>query len=706
MGNFDSKSLTIHDDQADMDPCYGGRQMACLSGAAVTQARACGERQAEDRETMSRTKKFISVIGATATVVGVCVVGAGGAAGASSVPRGDVALRGSVAPFVAHTRATGVVAGSTRLTVQVWLRPRVAAAERFATAVSTPGSPVFRHFLSPAGYAARFGATARAAGKVESWLRSKGFAGVHTDAGRDYVRATAATSKIDAAFGTELKLYRASAQANAGRYPLRANDRPVHVPRSLAGSVLGVTGLDNALPILPLDRPSTRPAGSTSAPGFKVRCSHYYAQHEVSGLPEQFGTTTFPSEVCGYSGAQLRDAYRASTADTGTGQTIALVELGLAPDMFLTLKDYARANGVPAPSPSRYREVSLGQGSDCGDPFDIEEQIDVESSYDMAPGVNQVVVGGDSCNNGDEGLQGLFDADLAVINGGNGHPLASLASNSWGSGGENQPGFLTSIENAYLVRAAGEGVGMYFSSSDGSGNAMPASDPFTTAVGGTTLGLGKTGNRLFETGWSTGISLLEPHRWLLLGEQGAAGGGPSQLWKEPSYQFGVVPPALTKAPGNRGGNVRSVPDISADADPYTGMAVGLLVTSRKHPAPRYVQEDFGGTSVASPLVAGTVAAAQQGQSKPFGFLNPALYRLAGTSAVFDALPLTGKSPAVDRGTACPARVCGLPALTTFDDQSRNMFGYTGQVTLKGYDNMSGIGTPDGPNFIKDLRALH
>jgi subtilase family serine protease len=316
------------------------------------------------------------------------------------------------------------------------------------------------------------------------------------------------------------------------------------------------------------------------------------------------------------------------------------------------------------------------------------------------------VVGRDSCNDGDEGLQGLFDADLAVINGGNGHPLASLASNSWGSGGENQPGFLTNIENAYLVRAAGEGVGMYFASSDGSGNAMPASDPFTTAVGGTTLGLGKTGNRLFETGWSTGISLLEPHRWLLLGEQGAAGGGPSQLWKEPSYQFGVVPPALAKAPGNRGGNVRSVPDISADADPYTGMAVGLLITSRKHPAPRYVQADFGGTSVASPLVAGTVVAAQQGQSKPFGFLNPALYRLAGTSAVFDALPLTSKSPAAYRGTACPARVCGLPALTTFDDQSRNMFGYTGQVTLKGYDNMSGIGTPDGPNFIKDLRALH
>ena len=652
----------------------------------------------------------MSVIGATATVAGVCVVGASGAAGASPAPRGDVPLRGSVAPFATHTRATGAVAGSDRLTIQVWLRPQLAAAARFGTAVSTPGSPVFHHYLSPAGYTARFGATSGEASNVESWLRSKGFTGVHTDAQRNYVRATAPTSKIDAAFHTQLKLYRASAQANAGRYPLRANDRPLSVPASLAGSVLGVTGLDNAMPILPLDRPGNRPAGrpaATSPPGFKVACSHYYGQHEVSGLPTQFGTTTFPSEVCGYSAGQLRAAYRAGTQNTGTGQTIALVELGLTQDMFLTLKDYAAANQIPAPSAQRYREISLGNNS-CGDPFDIEEQIDVEASYDLAPSANQVVVGGDSCNNGDQGLQGLFDADIAILNGVSGHPLATIASNSWESGGENQPAFLTNIEHGYLVRAAGEGVGMYFSSADGSGDAMPSADPFATAVGGTTLGIGKTSNRLFETGWSTGISLLEPHSWALLGEQGAAGGGPSMLWKQPSYQLGVVPPALAKAPGNRGGDVRSVPDISADADPYTGMAVGLLIFNPKHPTapPKFVEEDFGGTSVASPLVAGTVAAAQQGQAKQFGFINPALYRLAGTSAVFDTLPLTSKSPALWRGTACPAYVCGLPALTTFDDQSRNMFGYTGQVTLQGYDNMSGIGTPDGPNFIKALRALH
>jgi subtilase family serine protease len=656
---------------------------------------------------MSRTRKLVSIIGATAAVVGLAVVGAGGPAGASPVPKGYEPLRGSVASFTTHSTATGQVARSDRLTIQMWLRPQTAAAERFASAVSTPGSPLYHHYLSPDAYTARFGATAAAAARVQAWLRSKGFAAVHTDAQRDYVRATASVAVIEAALHITLNTYRASAQANAGPYSLRANNRSVSIPGSLAGSVLGVTGLDNAAPILPLERPSARPAGSsgTQAAVSPAPCSHYYGQHMATGLPEQFGTTSFPTESCGYLGRQVEAAYGASPAATGTGQTIALVELGLAQDMFTTLKDYAAASGIAAPSTHRYRELSLGSNA-CGDPFAIEEQLDVEASYDMAPGANQLVVGGDGCNSGDFGLQGLFNADQAIIDGAGGHPLATVASNSWEGGDDSQPPFLTNIETAYLVKAAAVGVGMYFSSGDGSGIEEPSTSPFAVGVGGTTLGIGKTNNRLFETGWSTGESFLGNNKWIFVGEQGAAGGGPSILWKQPSYQAGVVPAALAQAPGNRGGPVRSSPDISADADPFTGFAVGLLVTSKGHPNPTFQLEDFGGTSEAAPLVAGMVTSAQQGQQSAFGLVNPALYKLAGTSAFFDTLPLTSSSPVAWRGTACDKQACGIQALTTFDDQSFSMLGYSGQVTLKGYDNMTGLGTPDGPNFIKALRALH
>jgi hypothetical protein len=144
---------------------------------AVIRALIRGERLAEDRETMIRTWKFVAVAGATAMAAGRAVAGAGGPAGASPAPQGYAPLPGSVAPFVTHTRATGSAAGSGRLTIQVWLRPRLAAAARFGAAASTPGSALYRHYLSPGGYTARFGAASREAGGVESWLRARGFTG-------------------------------------------------------------------------------------------------------------------------------------------------------------------------------------------------------------------------------------------------------------------------------------------------------------------------------------------------------------------------------------------------------------------------------------------------------------------------------------------------------------------------------------------------
>jgi hypothetical protein len=107
-----------------------------------------------------------------------------------------------------------------------------------------------------------------------------------------------------------------------------------------------------------------------------------------------------------------------------------------------------------------------------------------------------------------------------------------------------------------------------------------------------------------------------------------------------------------------------------------------------------------------------VTAAQQGQKVPFGFINPAIYKLYRTSAFYDTLPLTSHSPALYHGVECDIvifhNLCGKPPkqiLMTFDDQSIEMLGYTGQVTRVGYSNMTGLGTPDGPKFIAALRKL-
>jgi subtilase family serine protease len=647
--------------------------------------------------------RLVSLTAATATVAAMSIVSLSGSAGATP-HQGPVQLAGSVAPFTSHDRAMGAVAGSQRLTIQVWLRPGdLAGAQQYAAAVSTPGSKVFHHYLSPDAYTARFGASQAAAGAVESWLHGRGFTGIQADPQRNYVRATGAVTSIDAAFQTRLENYRSSADVNAGPYQLHANSQAVAIPGSLSKYVLGLTGLDNAAPKLPLMRQSAHPHAAAGAP--TAPCSKYYGQHSISGLPTQFGQTSFPTLLCGYQPGQLRSAYGANMRNDGRGQTISLIEMGLTKDMFLTLQDYARAGQFLAPSPHRYTELSLGKNT-CGDPFDIEEQLDVETSYAMAPGANQLVIGGDSCNNGDFGNQALFDADIVNIDGtaGNHHPLSTISSNSWGPGDDSQPAILTNIMHAYLVRAAAQGVGMYFASGDSSGVETP-DDPFTILVGGTSLGIGSHGQRLFETGWSSGRSEIQHGTWVLGSEDGATSGGPSLIWKQPAYQHGVVPRAMALAdPGSRLGLLRSEPDLAADADLFTGFATGAL-TFHKGKPPTFGEFPVGGTSGASPLVAGIIADAQQGQHAVFGFTDPVLYQMNGTPAFHDMLPSTSATPAQFRGVVCNVAFCGAPSLITFDDQNPRMAGYTGQVTVKGYDNMTGVGTPNGQQFINALRKI-
>jgi subtilase family serine protease len=605
-------------------------------------------------------------------------------------------LAGSTVPFAAPGPARSLAASSGQLTVQVWLAQQEAAAERYATAVATPGDPLFRHYLSPARYTARFGATASEARTVESWLRGTGFSDVATDPERNYVRATASVAVIDQALHIQVGYYAAR---------LRGYDRAISVPAALDASVLGVTGLDNAAPAMTSALARSSPGSSSGGNNGSFPCSAWYGQHYASHLPEIFGATRFPTQLCGYSAKQLRSAYGYTAKYSGQGQKIALIELGLTPYMFRTLQDYARANDITAPAATRYEEIGIGRGDDCGTPFGVEEQTDVEASYIMSPGATHLVVGGDTCDNGDYGLQALFDADTAVLDGNGGDPLASIVSNSWEGFSENQPAFIGDVEHALLVRAAAEGVGMYFATGDNSGVLTPASDPYAIAVGGTSLGIGAANARVMETGWSTGLFSDTSDSWAFEGADGAGGGGPSLLWAQPAYQRGVVPPSLARAPGDRGGLVRTIPDVSADADPFTGMAIGMLTLSASGRPVGYSQTPVGGTSLATPIVAALVADAQQGLARSFGFIDPVLYRLARTRAFRDVDPVTARTASQYHALACSVAACGVLSLVNFDDQGYSMPGYTGQVTRAGYDTMTGIGTPNGPDFIALVRKL-
>ena len=228
---------------------------------------------------MSRRRRLVSLGAATVTVAAMSIVGMSAAAGAAPRP-GYVRLGGTAAPYASPGRVIGAVAGSSRLTIQVWMRPgNLAAAQRYATAVSTPGSKLFHHYLSPNAYTARFGASRAGARAVESWLRRKGFTAVRADAQRNYVRATGAVKAINTAFRIRLQNYRSSAGVNAGPFQLHASNRAVAIPKSLSRYVIGLTGLDNAAPRQPMMRAARHRTGTAGQP--KVACSQYYGQHHL-----------------------------------------------------------------------------------------------------------------------------------------------------------------------------------------------------------------------------------------------------------------------------------------------------------------------------------------------------------------------------------------------------------------------------------------
>lgn len=631
----------------------------------------------------------------------LCGLFASGVGIAQANPAGEQVLPGSAAPAVTSSATvTGNVPAAQQMTIQLWLQNNTPGETAFANAVSDPHNAKFHHYLSPNAYTAAFGPSTATANAVASWLRQQGFTNVTTGAQRDYVRASAPVSTVQNSLRVQMKTYTMAGSAK----PVTSNDRDVTLPAAIAGDVVGITGLNNLQPTT--DRPPTPTPAQIAAEA--DNCSAYYGQHTQSGLPALNGITSFPTHVCGYTGTQLRAAYGMDNASTGKGVTVAYIEDGTPYKMFQTLTTWAAANGLPAPRSSNYQELAIGSGDACGNPFDGEEQLDVEAGYAMSPDVHQLLVGGDSCDLAGGGVQALLDADLTVVDGTGGHPLASITSNSWGltGGEETLPSEYITIAHSIMLRAAAEGVGMYYSSGDNPGVSVPTSDPYALSVGGTSLAIDASNQREFETGWSNDVEQVNTatNGYQDLGiQRWAAGGGASLLWSQPAYQKGVVPASMsTPAAGNRSGPSRTVPDIAALADLTTGITQSDTEPGQNGGPDVFSTFVDGGTSLASPLVAGMVADAEQGQPSSFGFINPVLYSLVGTSALHDLLPVTASTPARYHGVYCADQACiGVPSsVWTFDGQSKD---YTDQVTAPGYDTMTGVGSPNGQPFINALR---
>jgi subtilase family serine protease len=315
----------------------------------------------------------------------------------------------------------------------------------------------------------------------------------------------------------------------------------------------------------------------------------------------------------------------------------------------------------------------------------------------MAPGANILYLGSADC-------QDLtIDATLNKVVS---EDLAPIVSNSYGVTGEDIDPAVIDTFQMIAVQAVLQGIGVYFSSGDSGDEAanldgvpspdFSASSPWVTAVGGTSLGVGRNGRTVVETGWETGRSVLTPAGTYDPPAPGSflygSGGGTSRKFREPFYQRGVVPDALAALNQVNGQRGRVVPDISMVGDPNTGMLIGQTQTFPE--GVHYDQFRIGGTSLSCPLFAGFMAVADQVTKARHGFVNPTLYRRAGrTAAVQDVRHANNGVVRVDFVNGLDATGGLRTSVRSFDFQALTIH------TTPGYDTVTGLGTPNGALFL-------
>jgi subtilase family serine protease len=558
-----------------------------------------------------------------------------------------------------------------------------AGAEALAKSVSDPSSSSYGRYLTPSDFRKRFAPTQAQVGAVQSWLRSQGFKVDYTPANNHYVAADGTVAQAEAAFGTQFGMYSVRGQT------VRSPSADIGIPNALADSVTGVVGLDDSAVFVEtdhvVDKNAPPSAGFRNAPPL----SAYWAQL-VSPYAYPPGFTDVPSPataswtVKGYTPAQIKGTYGISGYD-GAGQTVAIIDAYASPTIVADVNQWSTNRGLPTMGPSQFVQV-LPPGvyrrpqNPKQDPqgWYGEETLDIEAVHGMAPAAKIVYVG--APNN----YQDLDAAMNHVVD----RHLAQIVTNSYGFATELlPPGYVKPFEDT-LVQAAAEGIGVYFSSGDtGDETATfgfattdwPASSPWVTAVGGTSLGVGQANNRVLETGWGTSdygcnTTTLACTRagWLY-----GSGGGVSQIFPEPSYQS-----AAGLSLSGRG-----VPDVAALGDPQTGLLVGQTQT---FPDGAYYDEyRIGGTSLSSPIFAGLMALADQKAGHPHGFANPAFYANAGS--FYDVLSVKTAVARRNFVNGVDASAGTSDRLRTFDDYS----GSPTQHTNPGWDNVTGLGTPQG-----------
>jgi subtilase family serine protease len=644
-----------------------------------------------------------------AVVMAVCALGGQNAAAAGS-SSGFSAIAGSFAPT--SDVDTGEFS-SSQMTVQVVLAPsNESQLSGLLADLYDSNSASYQQWLSNGDFYSRFAPSDAQIALIANHLQASGLV-VQKSSSPFLVRASGSSNAVAAAFGTSLHSYR-----NQNGTSYFSNASAVQLPSSVAAGVLGVVGLSNTVRLhsrVMLPMKHTAPPPNCEAP-YPTTAQLFANVND--GTPFPFGYGGGPG-CNGLTPSQDNSIYGApNLGSRGKGAGVNLAVFELSAYQHSDIDTWARffyGNGYTPP----LVDITVDggplapicpTGDQCPAAFngyagDIEVDADIEMQLAISPDARHLIV-----YNAPNDFTGQTELDeytkIAADN------LADVISSSWSVCENDVSPAYVQAENVIFVQMAVQGQSMFGAAgdtgafecirSDGTtivNSLDPPSQPWVTSVGGTSFDSFNPGvnpNPRYPTGEETvwnvdnlcNASASEGGQpgYFWCAATGAGGGGSSQYWGRPFYQFGpgITNPYTTYGNGTtqcslaaKGKPCREVPDVSINADEYTPYAeycTGSAAT------PNSVCATFsggqtppgwfgiGGTSLSSPFWSAIIADRVGFEHRRLGNANPLLYQLY--NADYDGFfnDITGFRQSTNNNGLFP--------------------------TTRGFDMATGIGTPN------------
>ncbi len=640
---------------------------------------------------------------------------------ASTALRSPSMVAVTAAPRIPATDSAlgSVQAGSTETGIVV-LRPTdEAGLTSFITAVTDKSSPFYHRYLAPGEFASRFGPAPSTIAAVKAQLTAEGLRVTKVSRDGLLVSFSGSAATVESAFRTELARYRLADGAIG-----QATTSAVHVPSTIAGSVIGVVGLDDLVHAQPsIVRPGPISVQRTFPSAKAVAFSHPAGSPDGCTLAQQDAESSG-----GLTDDEIANAYGAfglyNEGDFGAGQHVAVFELDsfLATDIegldacYFGAAEAAQMSGVKGDlTGSRLSVIPVDGGDVPADPASPssgtqEANLDIEDVSALAPEADIDVYEAPNTTTGS------LDEYSQIVN----SDVDQVVTSSWGVCEQyaqvGEPG-AQAAENLLFEQAAAQGQTVLSAAGDtgddncNEGRATfppsgqnvlsvddPASQPYVLSVGGTTI--------------DDATQPASEHVWDDGAPWGAGGGGISASWAMPAWQqpvadtpenandianaeaFETEKKAVT-APfttptfcdgtlGLPAGTLcREMPDVTAQADEFTG-AVTIYGKNLGYGNPNG-WATIGGTSSATPIWAALLALVNASPMcspdkingvPDAGFASPILYGIAANPTAYassfnDVVSGNNDEYGLDNGLVFPAHVgfdmasgLGSPQLTT------------------------------------------